>query len=219
MTDRSTKDLILDTAERRFAEEGFAATSLRTIIKEAGVNTAAVHYHFGTKEDLIYAVIARRVEPLNSRRLEMLDDLEAECAPDPVPVERTVDAFLRPAMEIRHESPEGAEIFRKLVGRVSMDATIEQRSRMTRLFEGVGKRFIAVLKPALPGLSDGELFWRLHFMVGAMTFAISMPHGDKCPGNLASPGGSTQELRERLARFIVGGLNAPSPEITKEDSR
>jgi len=219
MSERTTKDIILDTAERRFAEEGFAATSLRAIIKEAGVNTAAVHYHFGSKEDLIQAVIARRVQPLNRRRLEMLDSLEAACAPEPAPLEGIVDAFLRPVMEIHHASPEGAETFRKLVGRVTMDATIEQRSRITRLFEGVGHRFLLAMKPTLPELSEGELFWRLHFMVGAMTFAISMPHGEKCPGNLASPGGSTEELRERLIRFIVGGLNAPAPETTKEGPR
>jgi AcrR family transcriptional regulator len=219
MTDRSTKDLILDTAERCFAEDGFAATSLRGIIKEAGVNTAAVHYHFGSKEDLIYAVIARRVEPLNRRRLDTLGELEADHSPGPIPLDQIVDAFLRPVMEIQHDSPEDAEIFRKLVGRISMDATIEHRGRITRLFESTGQRFIAALRPALPGLDDGELFWRLHFMVGAMTFAISMPHGDKCPGNLTSPGGSTAELHGRLLRFIVGGLNAPAPATTKEDSR
>jgi hypothetical protein len=41
-----TKERILDTAERLFAEQGYAATSLRGIIAEAGVNLAAVHYHF-----------------------------------------------------------------------------------------------------------------------------------------------------------------------------
>jgi len=219
VSEPTTKDLILDTAERRFAEEGFAATSLRAIIKEAGVNTAAVHYHFGSKGDLIQAVIARRVEPLNRKRLETLDALEAASAPDPPPLEQIVEAFLSPVMDIHHESPEDAEIFRKLVGRVAMDATIEQRSRITRLFEGVGVRFSAALKRVLPELGDDDLFWRLHFMVGAMSFAISMPHGEKCPGNLMSPGGSTDALRERLVRFLVGGLSAPAPETTKEEPR
>ena len=219
MSDRTTKDIILDTAERRFAEEGFAATSLRAIIKEADVNTAAVHYHFGSKEDLIQAVIARRVEPLNRERLEALGALEAAFAPAPAPLERIVEAFLGPVMRIHHDSPEGADIFRRLVGRVAMDASIEQRSRITSLFEQVGQRFVAALKPVLPHLDDEDLFWRLHFMVGAMSFAISMPHGEKCPGNLTSPGGSTEELNERLVRFVVGGLGAPAPTTTKEEPR
>ena len=47
-----TKERILDTAERLFAKQGYAATSLRGIIAEAGVNLAAVHYHFHSKEAL-----------------------------------------------------------------------------------------------------------------------------------------------------------------------
>ena len=47
-----TKERILDTAERLFATQGYAATSLRGIIAEAGVNLAAVHYHFHSKEAL-----------------------------------------------------------------------------------------------------------------------------------------------------------------------
>lgn len=219
MTDRTTKDLILDTAERRFAEDGFAATSLRAIIKEAGVNTAAVHYHFGSKEDLIHAVIARRVDPVNRRRLEMLERFEAAAAPGAVPVEQIVDAFLRPAIEIQHATPEDAEVFRKLVGRVTMDATIEQRGRIGRLFEGVASRFTAALKAALPDLGDPEMFWRVHFMVGAMTFAISMPHGEKCPAHMDAAGDSPGELREQLVQFIVGGLTAPTTVATKEEQR
>ena len=64
-----TKDKILDTAERLIGERGYAATSLRQIIAEAGVNLAAVHYHFGSKEDLLDAVVARKVTPVNEARI------------------------------------------------------------------------------------------------------------------------------------------------------
>src|ERR1035441_9434380 len=63
MTD--TKERILDTAERLFSEQGYAATSLRSIIARAGVNLAAVHYHFHSKEALLEAVILRRSVPAN----------------------------------------------------------------------------------------------------------------------------------------------------------
>ena len=55
-----TQDKILDTAERLIGEQGYAATSLRQIIAEAGVNLAAVHYHFGSKEELLDAVVMRK---------------------------------------------------------------------------------------------------------------------------------------------------------------
>ena len=55
-----TKDRILDVAETLFADNGFAATSLRDITHEAGVNIAAVNYHFGSKDALLGAVFERR---------------------------------------------------------------------------------------------------------------------------------------------------------------
>src|SRR5713101_3961244 len=89
-----TKTKILDTAEKLFGENGFEATSLRDITAEAQVNLAAVNYHFQTKESLIAAAIQRRVEPINRRRLEMLD----AAGPDPT-VEQIVEAFLGPIIE------------------------------------------------------------------------------------------------------------------------
>ena len=49
-----TKQKILDAAEKLIAEQGYAATSLRQIIADAGVNLAAVHYHFGSKDELLH---------------------------------------------------------------------------------------------------------------------------------------------------------------------
>jgi len=60
-----TKTRILDAAEKLFGKNGFDATSLRDITTEADVNLAAVNYHFQSKDSLIDAVIARRIEPLN----------------------------------------------------------------------------------------------------------------------------------------------------------
>lgn len=76
----TTKDRILDAAERLFARDGFDATSLRAITAEAKVNLAAVNYHFQSKEALVQAVIGRRLGPINVRRLELLDGYEAEAA-------------------------------------------------------------------------------------------------------------------------------------------
>ncbi len=58
-----TKTRILDSAESLFAEHGFEGTSLRQITSAAGVNLASVNYHFRSKDELIRAIFARRVEP------------------------------------------------------------------------------------------------------------------------------------------------------------
>ena len=57
----ATKTRILDAAEKLFAEQGFEATSLRDITTHARVNLASVNYHFRSKEELVRAVLARRL--------------------------------------------------------------------------------------------------------------------------------------------------------------
>lgn len=73
----STREIILETAEQLFAQQGHDGTSMRQITSAAGVNLAAVNYHFGSKEALVQAVLKRRLEEVNRERLRLLDELEA----------------------------------------------------------------------------------------------------------------------------------------------
>src|SRR6185295_14681558 len=66
-----TKSRILDTAEKLFGMNGFDGTSLRDITTAADVNLAAINYHFQTKDSLIDAIVARRIEPVNKKRFEL----------------------------------------------------------------------------------------------------------------------------------------------------
>ena len=64
---------------------------MRQITSAAGVNLAAVNYHFGSKEALVQAVLKRRLEGVNRERLRLLDELEA--AGGPRQPSQIVDAF------------------------------------------------------------------------------------------------------------------------------
>ncbi|KAA9129694.1 TetR/AcrR family transcriptional regulator [Marinihelvus fidelis] len=68
---------LLDEAERQFAEQGYAATSVRSIAEAAGVTPAMVHYYFGSKRELLTAVLDRVLQPL----MEKMAALKA--APEP----------------------------------------------------------------------------------------------------------------------------------------
>src|SRR5205807_225879 len=92
-----TKQRILDSAERLFAEHGFEGTSLRAIIADAKVNLAAIHYHYHSKEALLDAVILRRLAPVNRERLELLDACEQAGPPS---LEAVLEAFLAPAFRL-----------------------------------------------------------------------------------------------------------------------
>jgi AcrR family transcriptional regulator len=103
-----TKERILDTAERLFAKQGYAATSLRGIIAEAGVNLAAVHYHFHSKEALLEAVILRRSVPANRERLALLDRFEKEGEGNPPSLEKVIEAFVAPTLRMSRDPQSGA---------------------------------------------------------------------------------------------------------------
>lgn len=73
-----TRQLLVEVAERLFAERGLNGVSLREIGVEAGQrNTGAVRYHFGSKPGLVDAVFRYRMEPINAEREAMLAELDA----------------------------------------------------------------------------------------------------------------------------------------------
>src|SRR5690349_10447161 len=94
-----TKTSILDDAEGLFGLNSLEATSLRDITTEADVNLAAINYHFQSKDSLIDSIVARRIEPVNRRRFEML----GAAGPDPT-VEQILAAFMAPVLQVKADA-------------------------------------------------------------------------------------------------------------------
>ena len=197
-----TQGKILDTAERLFGDQGYAGTSLRQIIAAAGVNLAAIHYHFGNKEELLDHLVMRKAGPVNAERLALLDGYEAEAGAAPVPVEKLLQAFLEPPLGRIKESPDFARLMGRLYGEGLMPLIVEKH------FQPMVSRFLAAFSRALPRLSEQELAMRLQFMVGAMSHTMLFALQSKLPGYQVS-GDGTLLLRELVA-FVIGGLRAPA---------
>jgi AcrR family transcriptional regulator len=217
MSDINTKEKILDAAEKLFVDNGFLATSLRAIIKEAGVNTASVHYHFGSKEALIEAVFKRRVAELNRERLELLDALEARYGDRPAPLEDVIRAFLLPVMQ-RYCAGGDEEAIPKLMGRAitepeSFHGTIKDA------FKEIADRFRKAIARAMPGLSPEEVEWRLHMVVGAMVFTVIAPKIHRHSTHKFCRSQDHGEATERLVRFLAAGMRAPIPEVSGKDTK
>src|SRR4249920_1603685 len=96
-TSADTKTRILDAAEQLFMEHGFEATSLRSLTTAAGVNLAAVNYHFGSKEELFQMALTRRLDPMNQERIDLLEKLERDAGARPPSVEKILSSMLIPA--------------------------------------------------------------------------------------------------------------------------
>src|SRR5712691_8886626 len=110
-----TRTRILDAAEELFMQHGFGGTSMRLLTSRAGVNLAAVNYHFGSKDALIEAVFRRRLDPMNLARIAALDELEATAralAPEAI-----IRAFIGPSLRMIEDAKGGGRNFIRLLGR------------------------------------------------------------------------------------------------------
>ena len=205
----STKDRILDSAEKIFARKGFDATSLRDITSDAGVNLAAVNYHFQSKESLITAVLARRLDEVNARRLEMLEDCIQRAGSATPRLEALLEAFYRPPLEAGFgENRELAVSITRLLGRVYGEPERWIEDIYEQHLEPVAERFVAALRRSLPGLPDQEFFWRLHFGIGAMAHTMIHLHTlDRLSGGRCNTNDFRLVLRQMVA-FVAAGFRA-----------
>ncbi|MBL8459752.1 TetR/AcrR family transcriptional regulator [Zoogloea sp.] len=208
-----TRSRILDAGERLFMEHGFDGTSMRMITSQAGVNLAAVNYHFGTKELLIQEVFRRRLTHLNQSRLAALAQLEAEAAGSPLKPSRIVDAFFGTALRMAADVEGGGHTFMCLLGRTYTEPNEFVRKFLAEEYAECVERFLTALYRALPEVDRNEILWRFHFMMGAMSYAIAGTDAlqlvtgkfnDENPSRLAP----------RLMSFLLGGLRAPLAEFS-----
>ena len=199
----STKERILNVAERLFAKQGFPSTSLRDITTEASVNLASVNYHFGSKEALLGALLDRRFRPMNELRLKFLDTLESDAAETGkrIAVNDVVRAFLAPPFEQQTQG-QLSRTFLRLVGRIHAETNEQHRATFEGLFQDVRVRFTIALQNALPHLSERVVRQRMLFLMGAMAFAMA---GSVTPTNDASP---KDDILEPLIQFATGGMSA-----------
>lgn len=196
-----TKQKILDAAERLIAEQGYAATSLRHIIAEAGVNLAAIHYHFGSKEELLDELVVAKVAPIQKKRMELLDRAFADAAPALPSVESVLRAFLLPMTEAVQRNSQFVKVMGRIVAEGLLPSVIEKH------FRPMARPFIEAMRPVLPALPEQEFQWRIHFMSGAI--AHMMCNSADAPADF--------ETRVRfLIRFVNAGLCAPAGPKTVE---
>jgi AcrR family transcriptional regulator len=162
-----TRASILDAAERLYADRGFSDVTLRDIVAAAGVNLAAVNYHFGSKDELIAELFVTRSIATNRERLNELKAAET-AGGGRADIELVLRALVGPMVR----GCLGPESERSTAARFMIRASIESvppiRRIKNREIDHL-RRFAAAMRRSLPDCGDGDLYWGLHF-------ALAMAH-------------------------------------------
>jgi len=168
----STPERILLAAEQLFSERGVDGVSLREITSTSGVNSAAAHYHFGSKLAVLEQLFELRAKPIAQQRMALLSALRTNRQGRPA-LEDVLRAFLQPALQAL-STPEGIA-FTRLRARLSFENEEVRRHVLDKTFNESSRLTLEALRKALPQLPADELNWRFHFLLGSMVYTRALP--------------------------------------------
>ena len=213
-----TRERILDAGERLFMAHGYEGTSMRQITGEAGVNLAAVNYHFGSKESLMQEVFRRRLDWLNEERMRVLNEMEAEAIGKALKPSQIVDGFFGTLLRMAGDENRGGMVFLRLLGRTLTEPSEFIRAFLAHEYQAVMDRYKEALFKALPEVPKAEIVWRFHFMLGATSYAIAGTDALRLVTDWQiEDEDSTDRLDRlvpRLMSFLLGGLRAQLPQFS-----
>lgn len=168
-----TSERLLDAAERLFAARGVDAVSVRAVNAAAGANVAAVHYHFGSKEALVDAVLRRRMDALGERRRAMLAALPADRAPT---VRAVMEALVLPLAELSVDPTGPGRAYVRVLAALQGGGA-DTRKLLGTAFAPQFIPFDAALARALPDLAEPLRHFRLALAGTLVVQTLADPEG------------------------------------------
>lgn len=199
-----TRTKILNTAERLFAHSGLEGVSLREVGRAAGVNSASVHYHFGSREALVEAVVLRRMEPIQRRRRELLDEILAS-SEDPA-VERLLGVLVLPLVELVEKTPRAGRAYVRLLARLYSDRKFVAYELAMRYFGDVHRDLGIQLAKAIPEVPHDILARRIALCVQVALSTMADPEPYEVAREAGVPPESPEAIASELVDFMAGGL-------------
>lgn len=210
--DRITRQKIIDSALKLYALKGIDGVPVRALTSDAGVNVAAVHYHFGGTEALAEAVFGELSERINAQRVEALEAITADAAQAgrrPA-VSAIVQVFVAPYVG-PDASTEG-RLLAQLILKHRLSPSPMTERVVGKHFDPMAKKFVAALQAALPEIPPGLMFMRYMLMVSTVVLSLSDRGRTERLQRLAGKKAARQDMQPMetaLVDFIVGGLRAP----------
>lgn len=168
-----TRDAIRAAAEELYAEQGINGVTTRALADRAGVNMAAVNYHFGNKDNLTLEVFRDVCRRTVIRRLGSLDQIEAaaRASGQPLQITEIVEAFVD--AYVNDDDPRSGVLLAQFVLKHRVEPNDWTQAIVSEELDELALRYIAALNAAAPHLTPREAHWRYHLMVGAILMTLS----------------------------------------------
>ncbi len=166
---------IVRAAETLFAEQGFTETTVRQITARADVNLAAVNYHFGSKKGLIQAVAEKFLGPLCQNIEQALDQRQA-ASKQSIALEELIEILMRALLGVNHDNDHALSVFMRLLDLAYMKNQQDLRDFLIERYSSRVQLYIELMRQDAAPMEADEFFWRLHFLLGSITFTLSNLH-------------------------------------------
>jgi len=173
MNHKGTSASIIKAAEILFAEQGFAETTVRQITSKADVNLAAINYHFGSKKGLIQAVAEKFLTPLCTELTSMLEQRQSSTDAGQATLDELLEILMRTLLVVNRDNVNALAVFMRLLELSYMQNQEELREFLVARYQDTLQPFILLLREDAAPMEDDEFFWRLHFLLGSITFTLS----------------------------------------------
>ncbi|MAM92137.1 MAG: hypothetical protein CMI15_11790 [Opitutaceae bacterium] len=205
-----TKRKIIEAAEVEFAESGYGGASVREITNRADVNVAAINYHFGNKESLYQEMVRNRIEPLNRRRIDMLEKALEANDQFPLPLEQVIDFLVRPILTELMTDDGNDFRFLRVIGRGLSEGQAFMKEFHRELLQEIVEKYTAAISDSLRNPGFEKVAYGMHLL--SCTILGSMMQHARL--ELVSAGridlNDVDGLCEHLVAYISGGLRAVS---------
>ena len=201
-----TRESIMDSAEGLFSQHGFYGVTIREVAREAGVDTALVHYYFGSKRDLFDAVFNRRAAVWNNERVSAMDRY-AETEGEAMTLEGLMEAFLRPPFQWSLKGGPGWKHYAALVAQTNANPAFGGET-MARYFDPAIRRLLELVQRILPHATDEQLYWSWHNLSGALTLTLGETGRiDRLSGGLCKSG-DLDTACDHMVKFAAAGFRS-----------
>ena len=201
-----TRERILDVAEKLFANNGYNGTSLRDVARGADLQTAAIGYHYPTKEDLFDTVIRRRAAVMTEWRQRALAEMRQRHGAAAIPLDELVRAYVQPFYESASHGNAGWRHYAALMGRLSNSPMGTEV--ISRHYNATAREYIDEFLRSLPGVALPSMIDGFTFMVASMLSLCAGTGRSQSQIGVSGDGRPLNEPFSNLVTFLVSGFLA-----------